>query len=286
VLDYEIEEWNEAGTSSAWVRVPQIDGSSSNDFIWMYYGNGSAVDASTTAVWSADYQGVWHLNEATGVAAVDATANTNDATPVNDPTASAGKISGGLTFASTSELDIAAHPSLDLSTYSDWTISAWVKPTSYTGTAWPIVYSYGSFGASLGLTVAEGTDGLIENWTNDSALLQSNTAVTLNEWNYIAISRNATTTTFYLNGAAVGSGASTTISTSGQTSHIGNNGGFASDQFLGLIDEVHVTSAARSADWVQAEYLSTSNAFAGLTGEESLQSAGVLANDTDVDAAR
>ncbi len=39
VLDYEIETWDETGTSYVWVKVPQIDGSSYTDYIWVYYGN-------------------------------------------------------------------------------------------------------------------------------------------------------------------------------------------------------------------------------------------------------
>ena len=44
VLPHEIEMWDEAGTSYVWVKVPQIDGSSDTDYIWMYYGNSGASD--------------------------------------------------------------------------------------------------------------------------------------------------------------------------------------------------------------------------------------------------
>ena len=37
LLDHEIESWNPGGTSYVWVRVPTIDGSSSSDFIYLYY---------------------------------------------------------------------------------------------------------------------------------------------------------------------------------------------------------------------------------------------------------
>ena len=84
-----------------------------------------------------------------------------------------------------------------------------------------MVYSYGFYDASLGLTVTQGTDGLIENWTNNSNLRQSNTVVTFNAWNHIAISRDATTTTFYLNGADVGSVSSTNVNAAGKVSYIG-----------------------------------------------------------------
>ena len=38
LLKYEIEVWDELGTSYVWVKVPEIDASSNSDFIWMYYG--------------------------------------------------------------------------------------------------------------------------------------------------------------------------------------------------------------------------------------------------------
>ena len=63
-LDYEIETWDESGTSYVWVKVPQIDGSSYTDYIWMYYDNYGAPDTQDAAgVWSNGYAGVWHLKE-------------------------------------------------------------------------------------------------------------------------------------------------------------------------------------------------------------------------------
>ncbi len=64
VLNHEIEQWNESGTSYVWVKVPQVDGSSTSDHVWMYYDNTSAADAQDPAgVWTNGYVGVWHLNE-------------------------------------------------------------------------------------------------------------------------------------------------------------------------------------------------------------------------------
>src|SRR3990172_12282946 len=39
MLDHEIELWNESGSSYVWVRIPQINGASTTDFIYMYYDN-------------------------------------------------------------------------------------------------------------------------------------------------------------------------------------------------------------------------------------------------------
>ncbi|NCF82792.1 MAG: DUF2341 domain-containing protein, partial [Proteobacteria bacterium] len=63
-LAYEVEEWDENGTSYVWVRVPKVDGWSNTDHIWMYYGNGTAIAGqSPQDVWMPSYQGVWHLSE-------------------------------------------------------------------------------------------------------------------------------------------------------------------------------------------------------------------------------
>ena len=92
-LNYQIENWDDgAETATVWVKIPQIDGSSDTDFIWMYYHNPGASDNSGTAVWNAGYEGVWHLNEATDATNVDATINTNDGTPRLSPAAATGKI--------------------------------------------------------------------------------------------------------------------------------------------------------------------------------------------------
>ena len=140
-LAYQIESWDDTpGSESAtvWVRVPQIDAGSNTDSIWIYYNNTGAADAQNAAgVWDANFAGVWHLNQGTGVTAVDSTSNANNGTPQGSPTASTGEIGGALTFA-TSRLVIAADATLDLSTFSNWTMSAWVKPTTYAGTSWPI----------------------------------------------------------------------------------------------------------------------------------------------------
>ena len=89
-LAYDIEEWNEGGESIVWVKVPQIDGSSNSDSIWMYYGNASAgAGENPSAVWDNGYVGVWHLDEApadgTAGGHVDSTGNGNDGTPEDVP---------------------------------------------------------------------------------------------------------------------------------------------------------------------------------------------------------
>ena len=78
LLSHEIESWNPGGTSYVWVRVPRIDGSSSTDFIYLYYDKTGALDAQDPpGVWSAGYLAVWHLDDQpiAANAVLDSTAN-------------------------------------------------------------------------------------------------------------------------------------------------------------------------------------------------------------------
>ena len=128
LLAHEIESWNESGDSYVWVKVPQIDGSSSADYIWMYYGNDGASDGQDpNNVWDSNYQGVWHLDETSGDHA-DATSNGNDGTPEGNVIQNTtGYIGGANDFdGSDDAVSVPDAPSLDIS--SAVTLSAWIKP--------------------------------------------------------------------------------------------------------------------------------------------------------------
>ena len=260
-LAHQIERYDgSTGEIVMWVRSPSL---ASSTKIYLFYGNssissfqGDVTSNGVTGVWDNEYQGVWHLNEAIDATNIDATTNTNDGTPLNSPAAAVGKMAGALDFdvnGTTTAVAIPADPTLDLSTYPSWTISAWVKPATYVGTKWPLVYGYGVYNASLGLSQVNSPDGLVEHWLNDGNLLQSSAATTIGAWSHIAVVRDADTTRLYLNGVEDGSRPSVAISNAGQASWIGSDG-FASDDFLGVIDEARVSNTVRSAGWFATEY--------------------------------
>jgi hypothetical protein len=83
LLSYEIESYdNSAQTAKVWVKVPQIDASSSTDSIFVYWGNNSATDAqSADNTWNSNYKGVYHLSDNTASTSVtDSSGNTNTLT--------------------------------------------------------------------------------------------------------------------------------------------------------------------------------------------------------------
>ena len=147
-LKYQIEAWNYNGESCIWVKVPQIDGLSATDFIWMYYGNPAAVGGQDAEnVWDSDFLAVWHLSEGGAGARHDSTSNHNDGTPQNydGDEAVAGAIDGA------DELDglndYVRIPGTDIGTTSV-TIEAWARFNALDATTFSPVS-----GASPGGTV-------------------------------------------------------------------------------------------------------------------------------------
>ncbi|PIQ07034.1 MAG: hypothetical protein COW72_01295, partial [Candidatus Nealsonbacteria bacterium CG18_big_fil_WC_8_21_14_2_50_37_10] len=77
-----------------WVKVPSVSGTVNTEF-YIYYGNSGAADgADPTAVWDANFKGVWHLKDKTSTTIGDSTTNANDGTKyaVNEPIEVDGKI--------------------------------------------------------------------------------------------------------------------------------------------------------------------------------------------------
>jgi biopolymer transport protein ExbB len=259
LLDHQIETYiSTTGEYVAWVRIPVLEYDADRD-IYMYYGNSSiTTDPSSTAVWDANYEGIWHLNEATDATNIDATSNTNNGTPEQSPTTDVGKIGDALDFNTgtpQTRITIPADASLDLTIPAQWSISAWVMPTvAYASQDnWPTVYAYGNWRASLGLSRQEGPDGAVENWINDNEVVTGTNTISIDNWGYIVVTFAPDFTRVYLNGAWEASIARTDPTTGGQMSYIGPPSD-ANGDFLGLIDEVRVSSTNRSADWIATEF--------------------------------
>ncbi len=162
-LKYHIEKWNPSGDSFVWVKVPQIDGSSNTDYIYMYYGYGSATDVqSSTSTFSNSYRAVWHMDEAswngTAGEVKDSTLNANDGTAAgNATTTTAGQVNGCGTFDGNGDyVEVADSASLDV---TNLTINAWVNSTDFTPSDYLRAYNRiivsktdGKVGYQLGLT--------------------------------------------------------------------------------------------------------------------------------------
>ena len=286
-LSHEIESWNESGTSYVWVKVPQINASSTNDHIWIYYNNSTASDAqAATSVWESNYKVVQHLEENPATAGAsgitDSTSNGHHGTDtgsmdVNDQVA--GKINGSLDFDGSNDAiglgDISATDGLSAVTVSFW-INAEDDPTetSYQH----IVSDFGSTGLD-GWAVELTTNGTttsadrrhifwsLRNTADGYITSKASFAANYSSWNHVSmvyngsLSGNANKAKYYLNGTQVSFSSQTgTVPTSlsansGALTIASFNTG--SDAYKGKLDEVRIATTARSADWIEAEYLFT-----------------------------
>ena len=131
-LDYEIERFDDTGTSSLWVRVPVIGRNDAKGYIWLYYGNAAAsAGANPTGVWSSSHKAVWHMKDDPSGTVLDSTSNANNLTSEGTMTSGDlvnGKIGKGIYFDGID--DALAQATLgDGATWTQFTMSTLVQTT-------------------------------------------------------------------------------------------------------------------------------------------------------------
>lgn len=133
VLSSQVESFGRNGNDSlvAWVKVPTL-ASQADTTLYVYYGNANApvpTPAQTEAVWTADYLGVWHLQQDPSLGGTgniqDATSGSRNGTAMqldaNDSVDA--KIGRGLNFDGSAEyLNFGG-----VNVGSNFTISMWVR---------------------------------------------------------------------------------------------------------------------------------------------------------------
>ncbi len=290
-LDYEIEEWNEAGVSYVWVKVPQIDGGSNTDYIWMYYGNSGAADAQNpSGVWSNGYVAVWHMKESaagtgnSGVYKNSARSDgTGDADDYYSDTGKTGFIGSGQRSDSDDYGEVVDTTGSIFDITGDLTLEAWIYPTTprdyarfvgkqHTSDVSPFdMYALmfnGSNPKRLRMGIAIGGTHYTYEGTST---LPSNT------WTYVAGARRGNTMGIAVNGNIEGGRLVPwgNLDTNDVPIRIGNSRNVSSQQFIGYIDEVRISNVGRSDDWTKAQYLSmkeasTPGSFVTFGAEESI----------------
>lgn len=262
-LSFEIEKWNPVGNSYIWVRVPQITASSQSDFIYLYFGNTTAIDSqSKNDVW-LQYGSVWHFNmdfSDPNNLVMDSTSSSRHGTLQNSPTATYGPIDSGINLnGNFDSFDVGnLAPVLGTST----TMSFWMK-TSQAGnnTNWlapgitgveqagganDIFFGWINGGGYLGMTVGNSAGAL-------SSFIVNNDA-----WRHITVSRNSTTgiCVFYVNGVLNGSsncGAGNVTTAFSQIGIIADTGGTPTE-FDGELDEVRIFNSVKTDAEIKADF--------------------------------
>ncbi len=290
-LDYEIETYNpSSGQVVAWVRIPTLS-HTTDTILYMFYGNPNVIASqqNPSGVWDGNYQAVYHLaNTGTGVA-TDSTGLANNA-QLTSVSAAAGQIDGAGSFngtasymqiPSTDFLDypIGTYPSSASTNNYAASFGVWFKTTSagvlLSQTAGQVCADFCEFqiGTEPGAENMDGWNDAL--YVDDAGLLRANifttgssqivstTAYNDNNWHFAVLTYGNQTQTLYVDGRIVGSESQVDVYGydssyayfvgTGYTQQV-QAGNWDWLYFNGTLDEVSVSTIARSSDWVQTEY--------------------------------
>jgi hypothetical protein len=281
-LKYEIERWNKAGgKAEIWVKLPTVSGTSNTDF-YMYYGNPSATDAQDpTNVWDSCAM-ILHLKEASGTRE-DSTSNNNDGTPNAVTKAPSEHIDGADSFdGTTSYVNVPTAASLNFGTNS-FSYSLWFYSKATTtqdvldkkgGSATDINAGYKlvisqAAGTGFSAVLGDGVSG--HNVRLDTG---SDTRRGGNVWAMftVVVDRTAQIMTVYIGGVSLVSASISGVGSVTNTNplRLGSQTPSGSRYYNGYLDEVRISSVARSASWIKASYNAEKNSLLTYGSEESV----------------
>jgi len=277
-LSHEIEEFTSTGTKAllCWVRTPVLS-SSSDTTVYIYYGN-SAGDSQgdSTGVWDQNYVGVWHMS---GVDAPDSTSNhRNAAVAGGDPRYTpSGKMAGAIAFDGDGDsISVSDEDALsfgDGTKDSPFSISAWVylKANDFC----ILEKGYGGMKNEYALSYSGSGRLTFEIWDKSASAARLvrmfGAPLVIGQWHHVVGTYNGSGIAvkgmnLYIDGADCGLTefhfndyiameklkAGLRI---GATGH-GEHARYAN----GAIDEVRISNAVRTADWIMASYNNQSGA--------------------------
>jgi hypothetical protein len=260
LLYYEIDEWLTNGTSTVWVRIPQLTGT--NDFIWAYWGNPLATSppswSTNGQMWALDHLLVWHLKESRLPYADSA--GQHPAFAGVAPASIPGLIGRGGGFNGSSQYLDAGLVNLG----DAFTLSAWVNISPAANdiqTIWANQQGrYASPGFAFFVNTYQTADQKIDFGSGDGVNGNESTtpsgAVSFGQWHQLAAAVNRTngTVEFFLDGADVQSGSVITDFVNQAELELGRftNNVF---YFTGAMDEVRIQRGTASANWLYANWL-------------------------------
>ncbi len=253
-LKYHIETFDpKEEIALIWVKVPRITGGSSQDFLWMYYGNSSAPDGQDAGgTYDVDQVAVYHFSGKDG--------NPRDATAYgNNAAAFAGKlgipsaVGNGVHFGEAGDgMKIAKSPSLDFT--NGFTFSAWVRPGQSTGGSHLFSWDDGSRSIVIG-TENGNAYCSVGAGKGQTTKAQTTAFLTPELWQHLAVVVDPDKQiTLYLNGREAASTKFKGTVPAPSSDLVLGADAKGGNPFIGDLDEVELAKSARSADWIKAAF--------------------------------
>jgi biopolymer transport protein ExbB len=238
-LKHHVEKWDpQSDQALVWVQVPLLAPGQAAE-IWLYYGNAKAPSVDDAkGVLDAQHVAVFHFGSADGVPR-DATGFGNHATKAPAQRSPASLIGNGQYFDASEALIVPPAPSLKFSAASGLTFSAWVKAGAVDkGTLFEV--KDGAKSVTLAL-VSGALSASVAN--GKGALRAAGGALSVDTWHHVALTA-AKRLSLFVDGREV-------AGTDGEIPEIAGEI-VVGEGFAGEMDEVAISAAARSPDWLRA----------------------------------
>ncbi len=272
-LSFQRVSYNQSGDAAEfWVLVPSV--AAGTTVLQMYWGNSGAGDVSSgSAVFSTNnnFQGVWHMQAASGSNDTDATSNALVAQPANSPKDVAGVCGTAKLFNGTSQsytIQNSASGPIAFPSGGPYTISFWVNFNSTSATQHVLTKASGTGPFTGQYFIALTTAGFRFGEVISGATQKRDyptSYITIGQWMHVACIRRDlgitdTNIRLYVGGVLVGTasaGAATgtyekTLNvTFGKDANISNG-----NYFNGSLDEIQMSNVDRGDDWVNLSHQS------------------------------
>lgn len=236
--------------------------SSADQDIYLYYDNTAGHNTTyisksggtaAQSVWDSSFEAVYHMADATTSTIVDSTSNNNDGTKkaANEPIEATGKVGQGQDFDGTDDYISTSLTIPALATTDDYTWElVCIDNGTYEFRNKPIIGNNG--GTSSPLQFIKLTTSRFEYYIGGQEGITFTTGVSTTALEQNTIVKDGTTLTHYRNGAA--SGDSSTISSNIDSNPFFIGGDSGGEYSKTTVDEVRISSTARSAAWISATY--------------------------------
>lgn len=267
----EIEKWDDGNEIAVLhVKVPSVS-DSADTILYLYYDSsqadnttyvGDTTDTVTHNVWDSNFEAVYHMaqdpNGDVANSIKDSTSNANDGTPSGSMTTAdlvSSQVGDGIDFdGSDDQISLGNPASLSLS--GDITISVIFKTTTVAQAYQALACKDAGGNANYDFFVAN--DELIFQFYTGSWHIHESTSANLSVDTYYLLTSvldtSGNTVKIYKNDTEIYSAAETNNPTpNGASAYIGFDT-VAADRPEGTIDEVSISSTARSAAWIKATY--------------------------------
>jgi hypothetical protein len=278
-LPREIESYS-SGTLYAWVKftLTKDSGDSTDDTIYMYYGNSAAAEPAVTDtygarnVWNSNYKMVQHLKDTTTSTTTNSNSAVNNGTKkaADEPIETAsGKIYKGQDFDGTNDYIGVGNDNLNI-TGNTITFQVWAYP-EVLGEKY-IISKFNGDTVTNGYSFLITSSQIYFRLGNGSTMYQFNPShgMSINNWYYLVAVYDGATMKIYKNGSAI-SGSTTftgSIGTNSNNVSIGQriNGAYF---WNGVMDELRISSGSLSVDWIATEYKNhnSPDTFCAIGGE-------------------